>query len=978
MKQTILGILSLLIAMGTPLYAATRLSTPTASKPNIVVFMVDDLGWNHISAGQTTMGTHDTVYNTPHIEKLANKGLSFTHAYMQPNCAPTRAALVSGQYPARVNNRVYVVQHLNRFSKKGLTKAKARFRGPEQSEDVAAAAITVAEALKQNGYATAHIGKYHVGGHKGEDTLPENVGFDINIGGFSQGHQPVCFASKKNGEWIFKGLGRGHFNRYAAPYTKAYLKKRALPTELVGTAKHVSDALGDAMEETIKTLSTGNKPFYLQFHTYAVHGPVKARPDLKQAAIARLRQDVKGRTAEYTGFIAGVDENMGRLLSILNDPDGDGDTTDSVASNTLVLFTSDNGGTHAPNTPLKGVKGELTEGGIRVPLIAYWPGVIPQNTITDHKVHAVDYYPTYLELAGNAWLPPEKEHPLDGESFADILRKPDTKRPRQPIFYLFPGYMDWRAQPCAVIIDDLEGKRYKLTYIYETNAWELYCLTNDQGETCNLIASRPAIAATLSKKLDAWLKQTHPTWQPKFPLDKENGKPVGPPPVFRGTDQNPLAVTSSKPNLIFVLSDDIAQGDLGVYGQKLIQTPNLDRLCREGTRYLSAYTGTSVCAPARSSFFTGLHMGNCPTRANREIKPEGQRPLPPHTVTIGKTLKQAGYKTACMGKWGMGMFHTSGSPLKNGIDHFFGYNCQRHAHSYFPPYLYDDDRRIEIPENAGGKKKVYAQELIQQDVLKWIDKNAGDPFFLFYAITLPHGRFEIDDQGLYQDTPWAEKEKNYAAMVTRIDSDMGDLVQLLKKKNIDKNTLIVFSGDNGSSFNPKTPIGKRFNQTMNGTLRGYKRGMYEGALRQAAFAWWPGTVPAGRVTDEPWAFWDLLPTFAELGRAALPAGFTPDGHSLVEFLKGQAAPKRDYFYWELHEGRNHIQAIRWDDWKAVRPKAGGPVELYNLTKDLGETTDLATGRPELVTKAVNMMNSARTPHPDWPDPAIASQSRKIN
>jgi arylsulfatase A-like enzyme len=198
---------------------------------------------------------------------------------------------------------------------------------------------------------------------------------------------------------------------------------------------------------------------------------------------------------------------------------------------------------------------------------------------------------------------------------------------------------------------------------------------------------------------------------------------------------------------------------------------------------------------------------------------------------------------------------------------------------------------------------------------------------------------------------------------------MGELVELLEKKGIADKTLVVFSGDNGSSFNPNTPIGRRFNQTMDGKLRGFKRGMYEGALRQAAFAWWPGTVPAGRVTDQPWAFWDLLPTFAELANADLPEGYEPDGYSLVEFLKGGPAPKRDYFYWELHEGRNHIQAIRFGDWKAVRPKAGGAVELYDLSNDLAESNDLAKEHPELVAKAIEMMNAARTPDPDWPDPA---------
>ncbi len=438
-----------------------------------------------------------------------------------------------------------------------------------------------------------------------------------------------------------------------------------------------------------------------------------------------------------------------------------------------------------------------------------------------------------------------------------------------------------------------------------------------------------------------------------------------------------LALAAEKPNLIFVLSDDVAQGDLGVYGQQLIQTPNLDRLCNEGTRYLSAYTGTSVCAPARSSFFTGLDMGHCPTRANREIQPEGQRPLPGGMVTVAKILKSAGYKTATMGKWGMGMFDTTGSPLKNGVDHFFGYNCQRHAHSYFPTYLYSDDRRIEIPENADGKKAVYAQNLIQQEVLRWVDENSGGPFFLFYAVTLPHGKFEIDDQGVYKDKPWTEMEKNYAAMVTRLDSDMGSLVDLLEKKGIAKNTLLVFAGDNGSSFAPNSPLGKRFNQTMDGKLRGFKRGLYEGALRQAAFAWWPGTVPAGRVTDEPWAFWDLLPTFTELAGSDLPTGYHPDGYSLVPFLKGGPAPKRNHFYWELHEKSNGpIQAIRWGNWKAVRPVASGPVEIYNLSDDLGETDNLADERPDLVAKAVDMMNAARTAHPDWPDPATASPPKK--
>ena len=420
------------------------------------------------------------------------------------------------------------------------------------------------------------------------------------------------------------------------------------------------------------------------------------------------------------------------------------------------------------------------------------------------------------------------------------------------------------------------------------------------------------------------------------------------------------SISAAQPNLIFILCDDLAQGDLGCYGQKLIQTPHLDRMAAEGTLFPQLYSGTSVCAPSRASLMTGLHTGHAPIRANREIQPEGQKPLPQETVTVAQILKSAGYATACMGKWGMGMFDTSGSPLQKGFDHFFGYNCQRHAHRYFPDYLWDNDRRIELDGQT------YAQNLIQQDVEKWVRAQADGPFFLFYAITLPHGKFEIDDLGEYASQPWTDLQKTYAAMVTRLDRDVGRLLALLKELGLDENTLIVFSGDNGASFDPKSEVGRLFNQDMSGKLRGYKRGLYEGALRQAGIARWPGQIPAGRTCEEPWAFWDFLPTAAELAGAALPTGFTPDGLSVVSLLKGGHAPARDHFYWELHEGAS-LQAVRFNGhWKAVKNGPKAAIELYDLSADLAESRDLANSQPDLVAKAEALMTSARTDHPDWP------------
>ena len=420
-----------------------------------------------------------------------------------------------------------------------------------------------------------------------------------------------------------------------------------------------------------------------------------------------------------------------------------------------------------------------------------------------------------------------------------------------------------------------------------------------------------------------------------------------------------------KPNIIFVLSDDLAQGDVGCYGQKLIQTPSLDKMAAEGTRFTQAFCGTSVCAPSRTSLMTGLHTGHSPIRANREIQPEGQMPLPAETRTIAQVLKSAGYATACIGKWGMGMFHTTGSPLKKGFDHFFGYNCQRHAHSYFPTYLYHNDQRFELPGNDGkGIGKTYAQNLIADETLLWVRENKDKPFFLFYSITLPHGRAEIDDLGLYKDKPWTTLQKTYAAQVTRLDSDVGRLLALLKELKLDEKTLVIVAGDNGSSYAPGSEIGRLFEQAANG-LRGFKRGLYEGALRQAAIARWPGVVPPGRVSNEPWAFWDFPITAAELAGTRLPREFATDGKSLVSLLHGGKAPRRDYFYWELHEG-TPIQAVRFENWKAVKNGPTKAIELYDLDKDPGEKTDLARRRPRELAKAEALLQTARVADPNWP------------
>ena len=439
---------------------------------------------------------------------------------------------------------------------------------------------------------------------------------------------------------------------------------------------------------------------------------------------------------------------------------------------------------------------------------------------------------------------------------------------------------------------------------------------------------------------------------------------------------SPCFAAERKPNIIFILADDLAMGDLGCYGQELIKTPNIDRMAAQGTRFTQCYSGTSVCAPSRASLMTGLHMGHCPIRANREVKPEGQLPLPAGTVTVAKILKDAGYATAVTGKWGMGLFDSPGSPLKTGFDHFYGYNCQRHAHSYFPSYLYNDDERFELEGNVGkGVGKVYAQNLIVEDTLNWIRRQKNQPFFLYFATTLPHGNYEIDDVGEYAKRDWTQQQKTYAAMVSRLDSDVGRLLDLLKEMNIDNDTIMFIAGDNGSSFDPNSELGKLFKQSRG--LRGHKRSMYEGGLRQAAIVRWPAGVPAGKVRDEPWAFWDFLPTAADLAGAKLPEGTKIDGLSIKRLLTGGDAPKREYFYWELHEGKS-IQALRFDDWKAVRNGPNAAIELYDLKTDEGERNDVAKAHADLVGKAHSLMQSARVDSADFPMRAAVPANKNKN
>jgi len=515
----------------------------SAAPPNIIYIMADDLGWTDLSTGRTNLGNGSDFYETPNIDRLVSEGMAFTSSRMQPNCAPTRAALLSGQYAARSGNGVYNVQSLNRGSK-GRTQdpnerpeyshSESRLVPPPQVEDVPASAITVAEALQASGYVTAHFGKFHVGGRSPE-TFPEMQGFDFNFAGCTFGHQKSCFAREGSNGWTYQPfVGRPELDPYAAPYDAEYLEANDLPDSLESTPKHICDAMGDALLDFIQThreSDVGEKPFYAQFHPYAVHGPHQPRSDL-QEYFADQTPGERHQSVNYAAFIRGLDGTVGRLLDYLDDPNGDGDPSDSIAGDTYVFFTSDNGGAGpTTNVPLRRHKGTFYDGGLRVPLIARRPGVVEAGATSDTLVHAIDFYPTFLDVAkGNS--PDPTQHSLDGESFASVLRGEESTRDRKkPICYYFPGYMDNRAWPIAVTIQEIDDLRYKLLYSYETGMIELYCLSNDISETTNLLGEENRelnmeLGNEMIDELNAWLLQDDPTWNPGRVTDKATGELV--------------------------------------------------------------------------------------------------------------------------------------------------------------------------------------------------------------------------------------------------------------------------------------------------------------------------------------------------------------------------------------------------------------------------------------------------------------------
>jgi arylsulfatase A-like enzyme len=453
--------------------------------------------------------------------------------------------------------------------------------------------------------------------------------------------------------------------------------------------------------------------------------------------------------------------------------------------------------------------------------------------------------------------------------------------------------------------------------------------------------------------------------------------------------ENDTSETKKNPNIILLIADDAGYGDFSCYGQEKFQTPNVDRLAREGMLFTSHYAGSTVCAPSRSSLMTGEHTGHTFIRGNKEVKPEGQYPIPGDIKIMPEYMKEAGYVTGGFGKWGLGAPGSEGDPMNQGFDEWFGYNCQRLAHNYYPEYLWHNRDTFFLEENNRGREGIFSFDLIHRKALEFIDNHSREPFFLFLPYTIPHAELLVPEdsifsrfKGKFLETPYegVDEGPNYrkgpygsqeaphaafAAMMVRLDLAVGDLLDKIDSLGIGNNTLFIFTSDNGPHL--EGGADPDFFDS-NGPYRGYKRDLYEGGIRVTCLGRWPERIESGTRSGHVSAFWDILPTLAEITDFTIPS--SSDGISFLPVLTGAVdQEKHDFVYWEFHE-QGGKQAVRMGKWKGIRlgvkENRNAPIELYDLDRDPGESTNLAGQHPHVIDHLDSLMKKAHEPSEIFP------------
>jgi arylsulfatase A len=945
-----------------------RKARAAGARPNIVYVMTDDQGYGDIAAHG------NPIVKTPHLDRLHAESVRLTEFHASPTCSPTRAALLTGRHEFR----------------SGVTHTI------HERERLALAATTLPQLLARAGYTSGIFGKWHLGD---EDAYqPGRRGFDRTFihgaGGIGQSFPGSC--------------GDVPGNRYENPVIRS-------DGRFVRTKGYCTDVFFDAALEWIGRCHDRDEPFFCLITPNAPHTPLDcpAGADepylapLEAAGIAdpRRRADI----ARFYGMITNIDSNVGRLLRRLDEL--------GIANDTLVVFTTDNGtatGAAVFNDGMRGAKGTVFRGGTRVPSLWRWPGRLPAGVDVPAVTAHLDVLPTLCELAG-AGIPDDVAAKLEGRSLVQLFEDAHATWPDRPLVTHVGRWprgqaAESRLRQCRI----REGSWSLINTKNDPTRWELYDVAADPGETTDVAARHPDLVRRLAASYDRWWESVQPDlvnedvagpaenpFAVAWRREKEQAPPAPAP-------APPAAAAPRPPNVVVFLCDDLGPGDLSCLGGRDIATPHLDALFARGTRLSRHWAGSAVCAPSRCVLLTGRHPGHAAVRSNREVEPEGQTPMPAGTVTLARILRDAGYATGCFGKWGLGAPGSSSEPLACGFDRFFGFNCQRHAHGFYPDYLWDDHATVAIDNGGvprGGRVpagapaeafaaftgRVYAPDRIAEEALAFVRRHAERPFFLYVPTTVPHLALQVppDEPSLAEYrahfgaeepylggrgyVPCAAPLATYAAMVTRMDREVGRLTALVDELGIADDTIILFTSDNGPT-SPGTGGLDTARLASSGGRRGWKGSPYEGGLVVPTAIVWPGRIPAGRTLDAPTGFEDWLPTLLDLAGLddRMPVGL--DGTSLAAALRGEAAANAERtLYRELTEGR--WQAAVAGSWKAIRRAAGpkrpavaAPLELFDLAADPTEAHDVAAAHPDVVARMETILDREHRPDPAWPLP----------
>ena len=706
----------------------------------------------------------------------------------------------------------------------------------------------------------------------------------------------------------------------------------------------------------------------------------------------------------YAAMVESVDESVGRLIQTIREL--------GLEDNTMVIFTSDNGGLTPGNTsnyPLMGGKSFPFEAGMKVPFMVKWPGKI-KTGISEQRVVGMDIYPTMLGAAG---LPLRPEQHVDGLDLMPLLTKNESLKKR-PIIFHFPHYTHASGPFSSIIEDD-----WKLIKFYndEQGVYLLYNLAKDPEEQNNLADAEVKMRDKLIRHLDSSLREMdaempipNPDFNPgmkaerkdlKFTKDLADKERI----LFESRLKN-----AQKPNIVYILADDMSYYDLSALGQKHFQTPNLDDLMHEGLFFHEAYAGSPECAPSRASLLTGMHMGHCRIRCNRSFR--GQDHLEDEDVTMAEMLKQAGYTTGMFGKWGVGIPGTPGTPDKQGFDYSIGYYDQLRAHGYFPNYLMENGEVIPLPGNYGydmrnsyrhsasliglhtydenGRiipkgvkdpaKAIYSQSMIQEKALEFINKHKEEPFFLYYPTQLPHGPLIAPDISKFMDKPWDMKHKEWAAMVELLDTHVGQIVELLEELGLRENTLILFSSDNGYAHWGYNGRERYLDDPIFDNKGPWDKGKFiatDGGSRVPMLANWPAVIQPGTESNAIVALYDIFPTVCEIADLKPPE---TDGKSFLPILTGEFPEEmqlHDYLYWENGTHNPDMQSARFRNWFVYRDHIEASLKVFDLSKDITCSIDLAASRPDIVQEALSIFEEAHAPSKWYSNPEDTEEERAI-